>query len=202
MINRRLFLSGTALAALPTAVQAQPAPTPARLRGTIDAVSATTLDLTLRNGTKAKVALAETARMTWLTLTNPADVKTGSYIGTVTVPQADGSLKALEVQVFPAAMRGVGEGSRPWDLMPQSMMTNGTVGNVVMAQGRMMTVTYAGGEKQVLVPDDVPFVTYEAADRTALTVGAHVLVNGTRAADGAVTATNVSIGKNGLVPPM
>ena len=202
MINRRLFLVGTALVAAPAVLHAQTAPTPARLRGTIDAVSATGLDLTLRNGTKAHVVLAETARMTWLTVTNPADVKTGSYIGTVTVPQADGSLKALEVHVFPPARRGVGEGSRAWDLMPQSMMTNGTVGNVVMAQGRMMTVTYAGGEKHVLVPDDVPFVTNEPADRTALTVGAHVLVNGTRAADGTVTGTSVAIGKNGLVPPM
>ena len=205
MINRRLFLAGTALVAAPAALHAQPtqpALTPARLRGTIDAVSSTTLDLTLRNGTKAKVALPEGTRMTWLTVTNPAEVKTGSYIGTVTVPQADGSLKALEVQVFPPAMRGAGEGSRPWDLLPQSMMTNGTVGNVVAAQGRLMTVTYAGGEKHVLVPDDVPFVTYEPADRTALTVGAHVLVNGTRVADGAVTVGSVAIGKNGLVPPM
>ena len=125
MINRRLFLAGTALVAAPAALHAQPtqpALTPARLRGTIDAVSSTTLDLTLRNGTKAKVALPEGTRMTWLTVTNPAEVKTGSYIGTVTVPQADGSLKALEVQVFPPAMRGAGEGSRPCNGLPISLI--------------------------------------------------------------------------------
>jgi hypothetical protein len=99
-------------------------------------------------------------------------------------------------------MRGVGEGTRPWDLGDKSSMTNGTVGSLVAAQGRTITITYKGGEKKVVVPDDVPIVTYEPADRAALTPGANVLINGTRAADGTVTAGSVSIGKDGLVPPM
>ena len=118
------------------------------------------------------------------------------------MPQPDGTLKALEVQVFPPSMRGVGEGTREWDLGAGSSMTNGTVGSLVASNGRTITITYKGGEKQVLVPDDVPIVTYEPTDRTALVTGANVLVNGTRAADGAVTAVSVSIGKNGLIPPM
>ena len=65
-----------------------------------------------------------------------------------------------------------------------------------------MTIIYKGGEKRVVVPDDVPVVTYEPADRAALTAGANVLINGTRAADGTVTAASVSVGTNGLVPPM
>jgi hypothetical protein len=81
-------------------------------------------------------------------------------------------------------------------------MTNGTVGSLVAAKGRTITITYKGGDKRVVVPDDVPIVTYEPANREALTVGASVLVNGSRAADGTVTATSVSVGKNGLVPPM
>jgi hypothetical protein len=99
-------------------------------------------------------------------------------------------------------MRGIGEGSRDWDLGAGSSMTNGTVGSLVAANGRTMTIIYKGGEKRVVVPDDVPVVTYEPADRAALTAGANVLINGTRAADGTVTAASVSVGKNGLVPPM
>lgn len=111
-------------------------------------------------------------------------------------------MKAPEVQVFPESMRGVGEGSRDWDLGAGSSMTNGTVGSLISAKGRTITINYKGGKKRVVIPDDVLIVTYEPADRSALTAGANVLVNGTRAADGTVTATSVSVGKNGLVPPM
>ncbi|MDR3536403.1 MAG: DUF5666 domain-containing protein [Acetobacteraceae bacterium] len=189
-----LTLSGSAYA--------QSGGTPARLRGTIDTVSGDSLALTLRDGTKASVALPANLRVTWLTVAQPSDLKEGSYIGTAAVRQPDGTLKALEIQVFPASMRGVGEGTRDWDLGADSSMTNGTVGSLKATNGRTITVTYPGGEKQVVVPDDVPFVTYELTDRSALTPGAHVLVNGTRAADGTVTAASVSVGKNGLVPPM
>jgi uncharacterized protein Veg len=176
--------------------------TPARLRGKIDAVSGDTIQLTLRNGTKASAKLPADVRLTWLTETQPSEIKEGSYVGTAAVPQPDGTLKALEVQVFPPSMRGVGEGTRDWDLGAGSSMTNGTVGSLVASSGRTITITYKGGEKKVLVPNDVPIVTYEPADRTALTPGANVLINGARAADGTVTAGSVSVGKNGLVPPM
>jgi hypothetical protein len=189
-----LSLAGGALA--------QPASSPARLRGKIDAVSADAIQLTLRNGAKASAKLPANVRIVWLTVDKPSDIKQGSYVGTAAVPLPDGTLKALEVQVFPESMRGVGEGSREWDLGPGSSMTNGTVGNLVAATGRTITITYKGGEKHVVVPDDVPIVTYEPADRSALTVGANVLVNGSRGADGTVTAISVSVGKNGLVPPM
>ncbi len=201
MMNRRMLLAlaGTSLAG---GAFAQATGTPARLRGKIDAVSGDTLELTLRNGTKASASLPANVRITWLMVAQVGDIKEGSYVGTAAVPQADGTLKALEVQVFPPSMRGVGEGTRDWDLGAGSSMTNGTVGSLVAAQGRTITITYKGGEKRVVVPDDVPIVTYEITDRTALTPGANVLVNGTRAADGTVTAISVSVGKNGLVPPM
>jgi hypothetical protein len=172
------------------------------LRGKINAVSDDAIQLTLRNGAKASAKLSSNVRIVWLTVAQPNEIKQGSYVGTAAVPQADGTLKALEVQVFPESMRGVGEGSRDWDLGPGSSMTNGTVGSLVAAKGRTITITYKGGDKRVVVPDDVPIVTYEPANREALTVGASVLVNGSRAADGTVTATSVSVGKNGLVPPM
>jgi hypothetical protein len=181
---------------------AQTEGSPARLRGKIDTVSTDAIQLTLRNGTMANAELPPNVRIVWLTVAQPDQIKPGSYVGTAAVPQPDGTLKALEVQVFPESMRGVGEGSRDWDLGPGSSMTNGTVGSLVAAKGRTITITYKGGEKRVVVPDDVPIVTYEPADRSALTTGANVLINGSRAADGTVTASSISVGKNGLVPPM
>ena len=201
-MNRRMFLVLAAAVPLAGSAFAQSSDKPARLRGKVDAVSEDAIQLTLRNGAKAEAKLPANVRVVWLTVAQPSEIKEGSYVGTAAVPQADGTLKALEMQVFPPSMRGVGEGSRDWDLGAGSSMTNGTVGSLVAANGRTITITYKGGEKRVVVPDDVPVVTYEPADRTALTVGANVLINGTRAADGTVTATSVSVGKNGLVPPM
>jgi hypothetical protein len=146
--------------------------------------------------------LATNARVTWLIPAKPTDIAKGSYIGTAAIPQPDGTLRALEVQVFPASMRGIGEGSRPFDVAPGSTMTNGTIGSIVSASGRTLTVTYKGGEKKVFVPDGVPFVSYAPADRSALTPGANVLIFARRAPDGTVTANTVLVGKNGLVPPM
>jgi len=53
-------------------------------------------------------------------------------------------------------MRGTGEGHRPFDLQPESTMTNGTVGAVTGSVGRTLTVTYQGGEKTIVVPQDTP----------------------------------------------
>ncbi len=202
-MNRRMLLTTLAVGvSLSGAAFAQSGNVAARLRGKIDAVSGDTVQVTLRNGTKATATLPANVRVTWLTVSQVSEIKQGSYVGTAAVPQADGTLKALEVQVFPPSMRGVGEGTREWDLGAGSSMTNGTVGSLVNSNGRTITITYKDGEKRVVVPDDVPIVTYEPADRTALTVGANVLINGTRGADGMVTAGSVSVGKNGLVPPM
>lgn len=202
MIKRRAVLAVPALLLAAHSVLAQPSGSPARLRGKVNSVSGDTLQLTLRSGDKVSAKLADNTRVVWLTNAKLSEVQKGSYVGTAAVAQPDGSLKALELQVFPESMRGVGEGTRDWDLGAGSSMTNGTVGNLVAAKGSTITITYKGGEKHVLVPDNVPVVTYSPADRAALTPGANILVNGMRAADGTVTAVSISVGKNGLVPPM
>jgi hypothetical protein len=99
-------------------------------------------------------------------------------------------------------MRGTGEGHRPFDLQPSSTMTNGTVGSVTGSVGRTLTVTYADGAKTIVVPPDTPVVTYEPGSRALLVPGAHVIVMGFEAAEGQLSATRISVGKDGLVPPM
>jgi hypothetical protein len=202
MMTKRLLLGFAIGVPLTRQALAQSSGVMMRLRGKIDTVAGDTLHLTLRNGDKATATLAANAGVTWLIPAKPSDIEKGSYIGTAAMPQPDGTLRALEVQVFPPSMRGIGEGSRPFDVAPGSTMTNGTIGTIVSTNGRMLTVTYKGGEKRVFVPDGVPFVSYAPADRSALTPGANVIVTATRAADGTVTASRVLVGKNGLVPPM
>jgi hypothetical protein len=205
---RLQLLKACALLALTTApVLAQSGaggqPGPARVRGTVDAVSGDSLDVTVRGGNKVHVVVPAKVRTTYVIPAKMSDIQPNSYIGTAAAPQPDGTLKALEVQVFPPSMRGIGEGSRPYDLEGGgSTMTNGTIGTLVGTKDRVATVKYGNEEKKVLIPDDVPVISYEPTDRSALKVGAKVVINGQRSADGTVTAASISIGKGGLTPPM
>lgn len=180
---------------------AQTAP-PVRLRGTIDSVTAATLTMTPRNGSPTTVQISPSVRVAGITVAKLGDIKPGSYVGTAAAPQPNGTLKALEVHVFPPSMVGSGEGSRPWDSAPNSTMTNGTVGSLVGSSGRTMTVQYQGGEKTVVVPDDVPIVSVEPATRALLKPGAHVIAFVRKDADGALTLMAINVGENGLTPPM
>ncbi len=173
-----------------------------RRRGKIDPLSGNAFRLAPRSGAKVTAVLASNPRLNWPIPAKPIDIAKGSSIGTAAIAQRDGTLRALEVQVFPPSVRGVGEGSRPFDVAPASSMTNGTIGSMVSANGRILTVACKGGEKKIFVPNGVPFVTHAPANRSALTPGANVLVIATQAPDGTVTANTVLVGKNGLVPPM
>jgi hypothetical protein len=180
-------------------VQTSTAPT--RVRGVIDAIDAHELRVTTRAG-QVTLKLADNAGVTWIEPIAVDAIKPGSFIGTAAVTQPDGTLKALEIQVFPEAMRGVGEGHRPWDLGAGSTMTNGTVGDLKVANGRKLTLMYKGGEQEVFVPENAPVITYEPATKAALTKGAHVIVTASQNPDATMTATRIGVGKNGLVPPM
>jgi hypothetical protein len=176
--------------------------TPIRIRGTIDAMNGSTLGVTSRSGEKLSISLAADPTVTLIAPSKLSDIKPGGFIGTAAMPQSDGTLKALEVQVFPESMRGSGEGQRPYDLRPQSTMTNATVFDVVGTNERTLTLKWQGKETKLMVPPDVPIITYKPGDRGMLKPGAHVIVNGTKGADGTLVATRVAVGKDGLTPPM
>jgi hypothetical protein len=176
---------------------------PVRIRGTIERVDGETLHVKTRSGADASVRLAAGATVTGLVKASWADIKPGSYVGTAAVEQAAGHLKSIEVQVFPEAMRGVGEGSRDYDLGPKSSMTNGTVGQVVQSgEGRTLTIQYQGREKTVVVPPDAPIVTYVPSARDDLAPGAKVIVTAMKQPDGTLQTSRVLVGKDGLEPPM
>jgi hypothetical protein len=135
-----------------------------------------------------------------------SDIKRGSFIGTAAMPQADGTQKAIEVVVFPEAARGTGEGHRPWDLLPDSTMTNATVADLAAAPksvrgGQQLRLTYKGGEKTVIVPPDAPVVTFRPGTDALLVPGAKVMVNA-QEKNGTPTALRVTAGRHGFAPPM
>ena len=190
---------GLAVGAMGSAIAQTP---PSRVRATIDSVSPTAITVTPRNGSPTTIALPSDVHISGITIAKITDIKPGSYIGTAAAPQPDGTQKALEVHVFPPSMVGAGEGFRPWDSTPNSTMTNGTVGDLVGSKGRTLTVKYKGGEKTVIVPDDVPIVSIEPGTRDLLKPGAHVIVFAKKGTDGSMTAISVNVGENGLTPPM
>ena len=102
---------------------------------------------------------------------------------------------ALEILIFPAAMKGVGQGSFPWDLQPNSTMTNATVSNAVEnVDGRSLTLSYPEGEKVVALPPGIPVVTFADAGKADLVPGAPVFVPATKDAAGNLTAGFVVVG--------
>jgi hypothetical protein len=124
---------GASVVALVFAASIAAAQTPLRVRGTIESVDGQTLAVKARDGAMMKVKLADTPRVLTLNKMTLADVKQGTFVGITAMPQPDGSQKAVEIHIFPEPMRGTGEGHYPWDLMPNSTMTNANVESTVVS---------------------------------------------------------------------
>ena len=174
-----------------------------RLRGKVVSLDGSTLRVKTREGTDAAVALKSGWKVTGVAPASLADIKPGDFVGIASLPKSSGGDGALEVLVFPAAMKGTGEGSYPWDLRPGSTMTNATVANAVKdIEGRSLTLAYKGGEKTISVAEGIPIVTFAPATEADLKPGADVFIPAQRADDGALASGFVVVGENGVAPPM
>ena len=182
---------------------AQQPPTPSRVRGTIESVDGDVLAVKSRSGEDFKLHIAGDMRVVGITRISLADIKVGSFIGATTVPGPGGEADAVEVHVFPEDMRGTGEGSRPFDLRPNSTMTNATVAEAVAGNdGQTLMIKYKDGEKKVVVGPDTPVVTYVAADKSELKPGAKIIAFVKLLPDGSFETNRISVGRDGLTPPM
>ncbi|HKU06992.1 MAG TPA: hypothetical protein VJR30_13065 [Bradyrhizobium sp.] len=197
-------LFALAMVAVPTlyAIAQQPA-VPTRVRGSIEGVNGDVLAVKSRGGEDYALRMTPDIRVVGITRIALADIKVGDFIGATTVPGADGAHNAVEVHVFPEQMRGTGEGSRPYDLRPNSSMTNATVAeSVVGNDGHTLLVKYKDGEKKVQVAPETPVVTYVPADKNDLKTGAKVIAFMKKLPDGSFETDRVSVGRDGLTPPM
>ena len=102
---------------------------PLTIRGKIAAVEKGALKVTTSAG-DVLVKFADDVRVGAVEAAKLSDIGAGNYVGTTAVKQPDGTLKALEVHIFPESSRGTGEGHRPWDLQPGSTMTNANVDKI------------------------------------------------------------------------
>ena len=198
----RSLLIAAAAASIPCAALA--AGTTSNVRGTIERVGGDTIQVRESNGTSVTVRLAQNTAIASVSKASLADVKPGTFIGTAARPQPDGSLQAIEIHIFPESMRGTGEGNRPWDAGPGSSMTNGTVGQQVnKVEGNTLTVKYQGGDKAVTVVPSTKVVALVPGNRNDLKQNEKVFIPAaTAVGNGSFEANRVTVGKDGVDPPM
>jgi hypothetical protein len=177
---------------------------PTRVRGEIEKVDGNMLTVKSREGATVKVVLKDNALISGVEKAMLSDIKQNSFVGITAMPQPDGTQKAIEVHIFPEARRGAGEGHRPWDLVPNSTMTNANVEQLVTAvDGPMLTMKYKDGEKKISVPNNATIVQFVNGDKSDLKPGAKIFVAaGTKLPNGDVETAGINVGKNGLTPPM
>jgi hypothetical protein len=199
----RPLVAATMVAASSLFAIAQQPPTPSRVRGTIESVDGDVIAVKSRGGEDVKLHMTGDIRVVGIVRISLADIKVGSFIGATTVPGPDGADNAVEVHVFPEDMRGTGEGSRPYDLRPNSTMTNATVAeSVVGTDGHTLMIKYKDGEKKILVSPETPVVTYVPGDKSDLKAGAKVIAFVKPLPDGSFETNRISVGRDGLTPPM
>ncbi len=189
----------------PSAAPAPAAPQRMNIRGTVASLNGDVLTINTAKG-PLKVTLAATGQVRTVAKYNLADLTAGSYVQAAAMPQPDGTLKALEVVVITSTPKAP-EGYSPYDLQPNSTMTNANVTDIASAKvqgvdNRVITLTYKDGTKKMVIGPTTPVVTFVAADRSALTPGTKiVIINAAANPDGTYAATNVTAGKNGVDPP-
>jgi hypothetical protein len=200
-IGRIFAAMGLSLALIAPSALAQDAPV--RVRGAIERVEGDIYVVKARSGAEHKVKLPDNVMVVALIKASIADIKQGSYVGVAGMPQPDGSQKALEVHIFPEAMRGTGDGHRGWDLQPSSTMTNGAVEQTTAsANGQILTLKYKDGEKKIIVTPETPIVVYVPGDKSELKAGVPIFISAaTKQPDGTLTTPRVNVGR-GVAPPM
>jgi len=177
---------------------------PVRVRGEIVSLDGSVMIVKPRGGSEIRIKLADNVGVSGVVPFKIEDIKPNSYIGVSSIPQPDGTQRAIHVHVFLEALRGVAEGHFPWDNQPQSMMTNATVQETVAGvDGQTIMVKYKDGEKKIVVPKDAPVVTYVPGSVADLKPGAKIfIVAAVPQPDGTFTAARINVGKDGLTPPM
>ena len=199
----KLKIMGMALALGAMTTLSAHAADKARVRGVVESLNGDTLMVKSREGKDVTIKLKSGWAVNGIVNASVTDIKPGDFVGIASVPTDSGINGALEVLIFPAAMKGTGEGDYGWDLKPKSSMTNATVASAVTSvNGPTLSLTYKGGEKKISIPPGTPVVTFGTATKDDVKPGAGVIINGTTNGDNTVESDRVLVGINGVIPPM
>jgi hypothetical protein len=203
-LPRSLVASLAVVSVLASSALAQQSPTPTRIRGTIESIDGKTLSIKTREGNDVKVNITDDLAVIGIAKSSLSEIKQGSYIGVSAMPQPDGSQKAIAIHIFMESQRGAAEGFRPWDLRPNSTMTNATVAQTVASvDGQVIEVKYKDGEKKVVVPPDAAIVAFLTGEKSEIKPGAKVIIFGAKKNDdGSLETNRIGVGRDGIAPPM
>jgi hypothetical protein len=190
-----------ALLALPALAQSPPAVAPARIRGTVDKLDGQVLSVKERDGQITTVTLAPGA-VQILVKKSLADIKPGDFAASTGIKGKDGKIHAIEARIFPKATPDGGR-QFAWDLSPDSVMTNATVGTVTkLSEGEVLHVTFKGGESEYSIGPDVPVLATAPGDMSLLKPEIAVFVIALKHPDGSMTSSRLYAEKDGIKPPM
>ncbi|WP_420101596.1 hypothetical protein [Bosea sp. (in: a-proteobacteria)] len=200
---RRLLAAAILVSSFPFLPLQAEAQTPGtRLRGEVETVEGSLLTLKTAEGREAKVALAPGFSVGGVVPGKVADIAKGSFVGVGARPQPDGTLLAVQVFIFPEAMRGTGEGHRPWGVLPDSTMTNATVAETVSrVDGAGLVLNYPGGEQKVTIGPEATILMAATAETSELKAGAQIAMTASREADGSYRTSRITIAKGGAKLP-
>jgi hypothetical protein len=186
-----------------SAPPAAPAGTPTRVRGTIVKLDGNMLTVKPKAGANVTIAMAPNFRVSKLVKKKLTDIKTGDFVASTGMKHPDGTIHAVEIRIFPEALRGRGEGQFPWDLSPDSVMTNATVSGIAAApKGKTFTVTYKGTTSTYIVDPTTPIFAQEDGDAGLLKPKVYVVVLALKHPDGSLAGANVAATADGVRPRM
>ena len=195
-LSRRLLVCGLVLAAVPVLAQA---PSRVRVRGMVEKLEGAVLTVKTETAGSQTVTLADKTSYSALEKGTPADIQKGMFIGAGALPQPDGTLKAVQVTIFPEALRGAGEGHRAWDVLPESTMTNANISEAVTGgNGTSFTLAYKDGSKSLVLAPETLILKLVPAEAAEVKPGASVSLFADKAADGSLTAARVTVNRGGV----
>jgi len=172
-----------------------------RFRGTIEGLDGNVLLVKARDGSSVKINLADNWQVTAYTKAQISDIKVGTFIGVGASPQPDGSQKAVSINIFPESARGLGEGFRNWDVVPNGTMTNANVAEAIASpDGQTLLLKYKDGEKKIVVPPTATIAMFSAGQKDEVKPGVAVAITAVTKPDGTFETARVGVGRDGFVP--
>ena len=202
---RRIALRVVALASVLVATGQSSAQQPqqTRVRGTIETVEGNVVLVKSREGNDVRIQIGEKTGVVGLKKIGLADIEPNAFVGVAASPQTDGSQTAISIHIFPESSRGLNEGSRAYDVRPNSSMTNGAVANrIKSADGDVLTISYKDGEKKIVVTPETSIVRFEPGELSELRRGAKIVATVVERADGVKEIVRVNVGRDGITPAM
>lgn len=170
------------------------------VRGTIDGAEPGGLTVKTKDGL-TRVGVTEKTGYAAVSAARLKEIKKGGYVGITARRGADGNWQAVEVHIFPEAMRGLSEGHYPWDF-PGTTMTNAVVADIVRrVDGPLLTLTPKGQSVQIVVPPTATIVRLDPQEVGMLRLGAGTVVVVRKETDGSLAALRVYVGQGGVMPP-